>query len=463
MRVTLSLTRAQHAQLSDHLLAGDGCESVALALCGRAAGSEIHRLLVHEIIKIPHEDCSNRTEDRVTWPTSFLLPLLKKAAKRGMAVMKIHSHPGGYPRFSTIDDASDEALFPSIHAACDSGAPHVSAIMLPDGRIIARAHHENGSHSPIDCIGVIGDDLTFWHADDVAKEVPEFARRHAQAFGEGTFRRLRRLSVAVVGCSGTGSVVVDQLARLGVGRLVLVDPDKVEEKNLNRILNTVRQDIGRPKVAILKDFIDRLGLETEVEAIERNLSGPEALRAVASCDIVFGCMDGVEGRQLLNRLATFYIQPYFDVGVRLDADGQGGIDQICGSAHYLQPGGSSLISRDAITDEQIRAAGLRRTNPDDYRDQVERGYIRGIDEDRPAVNGVNMFFSSLLMMDFLARLHPYRLDPNEEYASQTISLTIGSWLKRVDGDPDPVLARYVGRGDATPPLDQPYLDQGQGA
>lgn len=90
-------------------------------------------------------------------------------------------------------------------------------------------------------------------------------------------------------------------------------------------------------------------------------------------------------------------------------------------------------------------------------DQVERGYIRGIDEDHPAVSGVNMFFSSLLMMDFLARL-----DPNEAYASQTISLTIESWLKRVDGDPDPVLARYVRRGDAIPPLDQLYIDQGRG-
>ena len=49
------------------------------------------------------------------------------------------------------------------------------------------------------------------------------------------------MSIAVVGCSGTGSPVIEQLARLGVGRLVLVDPDRVEEKNLNRIVNATRE------------------------------------------------------------------------------------------------------------------------------------------------------------------------------------------------------------------------------
>ena len=52
--------------------------------------------------------------------------------------------------------------------------------------------------------------------------------------------KLQNLSVAVVGCSGTGSPVIEQLARLGVGRLLLVDPDVVKVKNLNRILNTTR-------------------------------------------------------------------------------------------------------------------------------------------------------------------------------------------------------------------------------
>lgn len=50
---------------------------------------------------------------------------------------------------------------------------------------------------------------------------------------------------------------------------------------------------------------------------------PEAVHEVACCDVIFGCTDGAEARHLLNHIATFYSIPYFDVGVRLDADGQG--------------------------------------------------------------------------------------------------------------------------------------------
>ena len=48
---------------------------------------------------------------------------------------------------------------------------------------------------------------------------------------------LSRLTAVVVGVSGSGSIVAEQLARLGFGRVILIDFDKVEKKNLNRILN----------------------------------------------------------------------------------------------------------------------------------------------------------------------------------------------------------------------------------
>src|SRR3546814_1040232 len=69
-----------------------------------------------------------------------------------------------------------------------------------------------------------------------------------------------------------------------------------------------------------------------------------------------------------------------------------------------------------------------------------------------------MLLASLLVMDILARLHPYRLDPNGEFAVQTLSLTAGMWRRLEVGEPDADLARYLGRGAMTPMLDQPFLD-----
>ena len=460
---TLSLTQRQHAELATHLFPADGCEAVAIALCGHRRGAELHRLLVRRVAPVPYEACSERTPDRVTWTTDILPPLLEEARRRGLAVLKIHGH--GHPSpFSAIDNRADRALFPSVHAWTEDG-PHASAVMFRDGRMIGRLVDESGGFHPLASVNVVGDDLAFWPAAPATSAVPEFGHRLAQTFGSGTFDRLRRLRVGVVGCSGTGSPLIEQLARNCVGTLILVDPDRVEEKNLNRILNATMDDArrNRLKVDVAARAIAEMGLGTAVETHPRSLFDPDTVRAVAACDVVFGCMDSIDGRHLLNKLATFYLIPYFDLGVKLEADGKGSVDQVCGTVHYLQPGGSSLLSRHVYTMEQVRAAGLLRTDPAAYRTQLEDGYIRGVQEDRPAVVQLNSLVASLAVNEFLARLHPYRLDSNAEYAVHRLSVSHGIYEHEQDGEPCPMLARHVGRGDVIPPLDWPELSLQQDA
>ena len=450
---TLTLTGRQHTELKEHLFPNDGCEAVAIALCGRRNGNRRVRLLVRKLALVPHDACSLRTPTRVTWPTDLLPPLLAEADRLGLAVVKIHGHRLPSP-FSAIDDRADRELFPSIHAWTDS-SPHGSAIMFEDGRMIARLVDEHGRFQRLASVNVVGDDLGFWPSDSETGTVPEFARRVAQTFGAGTYDRLRRLRIGVVGCSGTGSPLIEQLARNCVGELVLVDPDHIEEKNLNRILNATMDDArqARLKVEVAASAIRAMGLGTAVETHPRNLFDPDTVRAVADCDVVFGCMDSIDGRHLLNKLATFYLLPYFDLGVKLEADGRGGVDQVCGTVHYLQPGSSSLLSRHVYTMEQVRAAGLYRTDPSAYRDLLDDGYIRGVEENRPAVVQLNSLLASLAVNEFLARLHPYRLDPNADYAVHRLSLSHGIYEHEEDGALCPVLARHVGRGDLSPLLD----------
>ncbi|MYJ96808.1 MAG: ThiF family adenylyltransferase [Proteobacteria bacterium] len=460
---TLSLIQRQHAELMAHLFPGDGLEAVAVALCGHRRGIDRHRLLVRRLAPVPYDACQVRTPDRVTWNTDVLPPLLEEAAREGLAIVKIHGHGQPSP-FSAVDDYSDRALFPSIHAWTDGG-PHASAIMYPDGGMIGRLVDERGRFHPLASVNLIGDDLSFWTPDREAVAVPEFGQRVAQTFGSGTYERLRKLRIAVVGCSGTGSPLIEQLARNCVGSLVLVDPDCVEEKNLNRIVNATMEDAQnrRPKVDVAARAIRAMGLGTLVETHYRSLFDPDVVRAVAGCDVVFGCMDSVDGRHLLNKLATFYLVPYFDLGIRLEADGKGGVDQVVGTVHYLQPGGSSLLSRHVYTMEQVRAAGLFRTNPAVYRAQLKEGYIRGVQEDRPAVIQVNSLVASLAINEFLARLHPYRLDPNADYAVHRLSVSHGIYEYEGDGDPCAMLARHVGRGDVAPLLDWAELSVQQAA
>ncbi len=460
MRVKLRLTQKDHAVLRDHLLPGDGLEAVAVALCGRRRSKTRHCLTVRTVVPIPYDECKVRTAESVTWSTQRLIPILEDAGRRDLAILKIHSHPGGYTKFSSVDDDSDADLFNSVFGWTDSAYPHASAIMLPGGRMFGRAAMPDGSFEPLDSILVPGNDLKFW-IPECGDRVAAFAQRHAQLFGSGTTRRLRDMSAAVIGCSGTGSPVIEQLARLGIGRLVLVDPDHVEEKNLNRILNAKREDayLKRSKVEVMARAIAAMGFGTELEIFQQDLATPEAIKAVAECDVVFGCMDGVEGRHLLNRLAAFYVLPYFDLGVRLEADGHGGIREACGAVHYIRPDGSTLQDRRVYTRDQLKAAGLRRTDPKAYRDQVRAGYIRGVDEDRAAVISINMQMASGAVNEFLARLHPYRLDDNADSAIVRTSFMQGTEYRESEAVSSGAFLPHIGKGDVRPLLSMPELSE----
>lgn len=462
MKTLLRLSGRHYQELRSHLFPPDGNEAVAVILCGRLAGEAEHVLCSHQVIPIPHDVCTERTPLRVSWPTSLLLPHMPMAMRRGLAVVKIHSHRGDWRFFSEVDDTSDRDLFASVYGWFDGDLPHASCVMLPDGEIFGRRVSEHGEFESLQSVAVAGDDFHFWPSAS-SSPLPGFTQRHAQIFGQGTTARLRQLSAAVIGCSGTGSPLIEQLVRLGIGRLVLVDPDVVEEKNLNRILHATMDDVKakRPKVEVMRRAILETGLDCEVVSVQRNLVDMDVVRLVAGCDVVFGCMDGAEGRNLLNRLAAFYCLPYFDVGVRLEADGVGGVSQVCGGVQYLQPGGSSLISRGVITPDEIEAEALRRTNPAEYEQRLKVGYIRGIREERPAVISVNMFFASLAVNEFLARLHPFRDDPNSDYAWTSISLTQMQTYPKPDGPACARLAKHVGRGDMTPLLDMPILSHSE--
>lgn len=462
--VTLAFSGDQHAHLKSFLFPGDGFEAVAVVLCGRRAGDRRQRLTACEVHGIPLDQCE-RTPFKITWNTDAIAHILERAAEHGLSVIKVHSHPGGYPQFSEVDDEGDARLLPMIRGWVEAEVPHGSVVMLPGGEMFGRYLGDDGLMHDLATISVAGDDLGFWYPNSGTLALPSFVASHAQAFDDGTIERMQKMSFAVIGASGTGSPTVEQLVRLGAGEIVSVDDDIAEDRNVNRILNSTMKDAreGRYKVDIIGDAVERMGLGTKVIRLRKNLWDPEVIRAVAQCDIVFGCMDSVDGRYLLNVLATQYLIPYFDIGVRLDAlrEGtrKGQISEACGTINYLQPGRSSLMSRDLFSMADVAAAGLLRRDPDAHQRQVKDGYIRGVEGHRPAVISVNMLGSSLAVNEFLARLHPYREDPNGRHAAVTFSLASMEMFSERESGICRILVRRVGLGDTDPLLGQIELTE----
>src|SRR6202034_419730 len=216
MSTTLTLTSAQQELLARHLFPDDGCEAVAIALCGRAESGPHRRLLVRRIVPVPYEICRVRRPDQVTWPTEFIVPAIAEAAAQGWAMVKIHGHTG-YARFSDIDDGSDQALFPSLYTWLDTEKPLASAILMDDGSLFGRIVHPDQTFESLERVSVVGNDLSFYLSDPISSPVPAYGQRVAQVFGQGTFDRLCKLRVAGIGCSGTARNVIEQIGPHGGG------------------------------------------------------------------------------------------------------------------------------------------------------------------------------------------------------------------------------------------------------
>ncbi|MEQ6118918.1 ThiF family adenylyltransferase [Reichenbachiella sp. MALMAid0571] len=443
--------------LKEHLYPGDHKEAISIAICGRTNNGTT--FLVHKIINIPHEQCE-RKPDFIRWPTSLILDELPMLVRKNLAVFKIHSHPGGYSQFSELDDESDLEFFESIYGWFDSNDLHGSLVLLPDDNFFGRVVTENFNFEKINRFSVVGKMLGITDADkNLVVSNLEANLRNIQTLGKGTQKLLGQMQIGVVGCSGTGSPVIEQLARLGVGRLVLVDPDKVEQKNLNRIINTKQVDAENQayKVDVIKQAIDKMGFNTMVTTFKSNLyEDLIAIETLSNCDFLFGCMDSIDGRHLLNCISSFYLIPYLDIGVKIISDKKGGLDQICGTTHFLLPGESSLQTRGVYTHEELRSANLLRVDKAEFEEQKRSGYIVDVDVEAPAVISINMQAASLAVNEFLSRIHPIKVDDIEEFDIIRFSLTDFYFINQKSNDPiDTYLLKYIGRGIMNPLLNMP--------
>src|SRR5438105_378658 len=142
------------------------------------------------------------------------------------------------------------------------------------------------------------------------------ARSERQSFlGADSDDAFERIRVGIVGLGGGGSHIVQQLAHLGVGQFVLMDPDRIEESNLNRLVGATFADVqGKEwKVEIASRLIQGVNPEASVTvAKERWQQSADLLKA---CDVVFGCVDSFAGRDELEKAARRYLTPYIDIGM----------------------------------------------------------------------------------------------------------------------------------------------------
>lgn len=129
--------------------------------------------------------------------------------------------------------------------------------------------------------------------------LPARYQRNRNMIGNRQQQRLFHSHAVVIGCGGLGGYVLEQLARLGVGRITAVDPDVFEEHNLNRQLLSSPRLLGQSKVAVAAERIADINPAVTLVPVQEAFGADNGAELIAGADVVVDAVDNVPTRMAL--------------------------------------------------------------------------------------------------------------------------------------------------------------------
>jgi len=398
----------------NHLLQDKTKENMVYAIAGVNKTSEGVRLLVKELFPAGSDDLDGQSGAHLNPKRDFVKMVLKRCLKEGLSFIEMHSHPfvKGGVAFSSIDWANEERLMPYVaeripkiwHAALVFGQSSICGYLWD---------RREKKIAPLDRIRLVGCPLQFIPLGQGRKEKEgsereewnELYSRQIAAFGKGSQERLKELKVGIVGLGGTGSIVNQALAHLGVGHLILIDPDVVERSNLNRLVGATHKDVilKRAKVSVAKRVARAVNPRIKVTALKRSIFEEQAMKRLKEVDIIFGCTDSNITRVLLNQLSIQYLIPYIDLGSGIETNENKDINLVCAQARTVIPGEWCLSCINGLKYEE---AAKELIDPEVLKDLREQNYGIGKEGFAPQVIWLNAVVSNLAIAEFMNMISP---------------------------------------------------------
>lgn len=362
-----------------------------IARVGRGASGI--RLVVIETIVAGATDYVDRSSTSAVLAPAFVARALKRARVERCSLILVHTHPfEEWPSFSKVDSRGEATIAPTLYGRAPEG-PHGSLVVGSAG-FSARLVDEGGRPTAvIDRLIEVSEKVRIV-CRGTDGPFDEMFDRNVRAFGKLGQQQLRSLHVGIVGVGGTGSFVVEELARLGIGHLTLIDDEDIEASNLNRVLGSTSSDVGRPKVEVSAQLACRARADIVVTPVKGSVIRESVARRLLDCDLIFCCTDSHGSRAVINQIVYQYVVPAFDIGVRIDAD-FGNVTSAVTRVQMLGPGLSCLACHPLLSPDAVRRDLL--TNEAREADP----YIVGFQEPQPAVVSINGAATSAAVTMFL--------------------------------------------------------------
>ena len=302
-------------------------EDLCFALWRPSTGSKRVTALVNEIL-LPQ--LGERTlHGNASFEPAYLARAVKTAREQNAGLAFMHSHPGpGWQGMSDADVRAERDVL--AYPAGATALPLVGMTVGVDGYWSARFwKRDNRSMNRYWCekVRLPGPRTYKVYYNDNLMPIPRrktILRRTFDTWGERSQNTISRLKVGIVGLGSVGAIIAESMARIGIKQVTLIDPDRVEEHNLDRLIYATVNDVGRLKVELAAEkMISHSTAENiQVTSIPVSIQDNNAYKAALDCDILFSCVDRPLPRDVLNFISQAHLIPVIDGGVTVDFDYQ---------------------------------------------------------------------------------------------------------------------------------------------
>jgi len=409
----LVVTPAVVRQLRAALLQTDELERTAFVRCfpsgSRLLSAEVEPISDSEMIRQGRTECRPQldVERRA----------IHDAVDAGGVVFHVHSHPfTDIAGFSSADRRIMPKLTRWVEQTYGDDGTIVFGVLGRQNLQVTQYDLESETFTTIP-VSVLGS----WALDTPLEGATPFAAtgpsvdhedpiadrfdRNLRAFGAAGQRRLREATVTVVGVGGLGSGIAEQLARIGVGTINLVDPDHLEATNLPRVYGAYAPDVGTPKVETLRLHLSRIDPALTVTTHESVVEADEVADTLVTSDAVIAGLDRMSSRSFLNQFCVRHGIPYVDAGVAIstaagdDAD-ELDVTSMDGFVQTVVPGTTACFDcLDRIDPAQTR---LERLPDEDLETEQAEGYVDGTElTPEPAVVSLNTTVAGMAVSEFV--------------------------------------------------------------
>lgn len=342
----------------------------------------------------------------------FVRSAITRARDEKLGYLAVHNHGGlGSVAFSDDDRASHARGYPAL-LDISRGGP-VGALVIARDAVAGELWLSHDRVVPLTGTHIAGPSLRRLYPNSkvAPRAIHAIYDRQTRIFGAEGQGLLRSARVGVIGAGGGGMLLVEYLARLGVGSLVVVDPDRVSLTNLPRLpgsrLADAQSPLGRVVGRLLGfkprykvDIAARLAREANpsirFEGLRLDLSEPSAAAALRDVDFLFCAADTMRARLVFNALVQQYGIPGIQLGAKAMSDASTGLltDLRSVVRHVSLARGclwcNGLISPARLAEETLSDA-----------DRATQRYVDDPEVAAPAVITLNAVAASIAANDFL--------------------------------------------------------------